>query len=105
MKTNTILETSCNNSYSVASQFSIPNFNCCTAPSYVTLKVSDLAMLVGGTIDSRVLHYLWWHQGLWCNSLYIVPCANRLSWPLPDFHRVCKCLPVGQFYNMEDSVS
>ena len=75
------------------------------APSYVTLKVSDLVMLVGGTIDSRVLHYLWWHQGLWCNSLYIVPCANRLSWPLPDFHRVCKCLPVGQFYNMEDSVS
>ena len=75
------------------------------APSYVTLKVSDLAMLVGGTIDSRVLHYLWLHQGLWCNSLYIVPCANRLSWPLPDFHRVCKYLPVGQFYNMEDSVS
>ena len=29
------------------------------ALSYVTLKVSDLAMLVGGTIDSRVLHYLW----------------------------------------------
>ena len=39
------------------------------APSYVTRKVSDLAMLVGGTIDRRVLHYLWWHQGLWCNSL------------------------------------
>ena len=43
--------------------------------SYVTLKVSDLAMLVGGTIiDSRVLHYLWWHQGLWCNSLYSTIC-------------------------------
>ena len=44
------------------------------ALSYVTLKVSDLAMLVGGTIDSRVLHYLWWHQGLWCNSLYSTVC-------------------------------
>ena len=66
-------ETSCNNSYSVASQFSIPNFNI-AALSYVTLKVSDLAMLVGGTIDSRVLHYLWWHQGLWCNSLYSTVC-------------------------------
>ena len=44
------------------------------ALSHVTLKVSDLAMLVGGTIDSRVLHYLWWHQGLWCNSLYSTVC-------------------------------
>ena len=44
------------------------------ALSYVTLKVSDLAMLVGGTIDSRVLHYLWWHQGLWYNLLYSTVC-------------------------------
>ena len=48
-------EISCSNSYSFQ--------NSIAAPSCRALSLPTLAVLVGHSGSTRVLYYLWWHQG------------------------------------------